>query len=47
MELDSNSQETLRHIAQMRLQSGLYPKETTVFLTCYNPFSLLTTVLIL
>ena len=40
LELDSSSQETLRHIDQMCLQSWLYPKETTVFLTCYNPFFL-------
>lgn len=40
LELDSSSQETLRHIDRMCLQSGLYPKETTVFLTCYNPFFL-------
>ena len=40
LELDLRSQETLRHIDQMCLQSGLYPKETTVFLTSYNPFFL-------
>lgn len=40
LELDPSSQETLRHINQMCLQSGLYPKETTVLLTYYNPFFL-------
>ena len=40
LELDLRSQETLRHIDQMCLQSWFYPKEMTVFLTYYNPFFL-------
>ena len=40
LELDSSSQKTLRNIGQICLQSRLYPKEATVFLTCYNPFFL-------